>query len=92
MIGNVASRTMGRRAGRRREFGLASSLVCLVFVTGCSAHGTPFNTTIVRDGEKVYKYKGGVVTCPDGRHFPYHPTDYEKESGFSIPSLCNYGP
>ena len=54
--------------------------------------GTPFNTMVVRDGEKVYKYKGGVVTCPDGRHIPYHPTAYEKESGFSIPSICNYGP
>jgi hypothetical protein len=63
-----------------------------LLVTACSVRGTPFNTMVVRDGDKVYKYKGGVVTCPDGRHITYHPTEYERESGFSIPSICNYGP
>lgn len=70
----------------------ATALVCAILAAGCSMRGTPFNTTVVRDGDKVYKYKGGVVTCPDGRHITYHPTAYEKESGFSIPSICNYGP
>jgi hypothetical protein len=92
MIASGVSRHDGKTAGSRPAFSRACVLVYLVLVTGCSAHGTPFNTTIVRDGDKVYKYKGGVVTCPDGRHFAYHPTDYEKESGLSIPSLCNYRP
>jgi hypothetical protein len=92
MIGNVASRTIGKKTGGRPEFVHASALTCLIFVAGCSAHGTPFNTTVVRDGDKVYKYKRGVITCPDGRHINYHPSDYEKDSGFSIPTICNYGP
>jgi hypothetical protein len=78
--------------GSLAKIGIACALAGVTALTACSMHGTPFNTTIVRDGEKVYKYKGGVITCPDGRHIPYHPTDYEKESGFSIPSICNYGP
>lgn len=78
--------------GTLEKIAFAFALVSTVFVAACSMRGTPFNTTIVRDGEKVYKYKGGMITCPDGRHIPYHPTDYEKESGFSIPSICNYGP
>jgi hypothetical protein len=92
MIASGVSRHNGKTVASRPQFGMASILICLILVTGCSAHGTPFNTTVVRDGDKVYKYKGGVITCPDGRHITYHPTAYEKESGFSIPSICNYGP
>jgi hypothetical protein len=78
--------------GTWEKIAFACALGGTVLVAACSMRGTPFNTTVVRDGEKVYKYKGGVITCPDGRHITYHPTDYEKDSGFSIPSICNYGP
>jgi hypothetical protein len=78
--------------GTLEKIGFALALAGALSAAACSMRGTPFNTTVVRDGDKVYKYKGGVITCPDGRHITYHPTSYEKESGFSIPSICNYGP
>jgi hypothetical protein len=90
MIARESLQACGKRSGSRSMFGVAAALLCLILATGCSMRGTPFNTTVVRDGDRTYTYKGGVVHCPDGRSITYHPTDYEKESGFSIPSVCNY--
>ena len=67
----------------------APALLCVAFA-GCSIRSTGLNTNVVRDNGKVYTYRAGVVRCDDGRKIPYHPTDYEKEVGFSLPAICDY--
>ena len=31
-----------------------------------------------------------MVHCDDGHQVHYHPTDYEKANGFSLPAICGY--
>ena len=88
MSNSTASQIAG--ASRRRPLtALTSALLCLAFA-GCSIRGTAFNDNIVRDNGKVYSYKRGVVRCDDGRKIPYHPNDFEKDVGFSLPAICGY--
>lgn len=78
-----------RAVSGAKTWALAPALLCLAFA-GCSIRSTGLNTNVVRDNGKVYTYRAGVVRCDDGRKIPYHPTDYEKEVGFSLPSICDY--
>ena len=89
MTDNRRLRIAGVRIVRGAVLGVTPALLCLLFA-GCSMRGTPFETTVVRDNGKVYSYKGGVVHCADGRKIVYHPTDYEKSEGFSLPAVCDY--
>jgi hypothetical protein len=74
---------------RRVVRALAPAAICLV-LGGCSVSSSGLNNETVRDNNKVYSYSGGKVHCNDGRKIPYHPTDYEKTNGFSLPAICGY--
>ena len=56
MVATAASRSSGRTAARRGAWGISLALISIGMATGCSMRGTPFNTMVVRDGEKVYKF------------------------------------
>ena len=68
---------------------LLPAAICLL-LAGCSVNSSGLNSETVRDNNKVYSYSDGVVHCDDGRKIPYHPTDYEKATGFSLPAICGY--
>ena len=68
---------------------LVPAAICLT-LAACSVNSSGMGNDVVRDNNKVYSYRSGMVHCDDGHQVPYHPTDYEKANGFSLPAICDY--